>query len=104
MKDGGSALAKGGLHRCGRDDYPKRERRKRMNFIRFDDLMVNLERVTAVKIRRNTNDGSFRNKKDYPYAAELYGGGKPFTVHLTEKMMEEFNRQIVPKDLNGERG
>jgi hypothetical protein len=76
-----------------------------MNFVKFDELMVNFDRVTAIRLRQNKNDGSFRNKDDYPYVVELdSGGGKPFTAHLTAKMAEEFNRLIAPKNLNGGRG
>ncbi|MDR1893022.1 MAG: hypothetical protein LBQ48_08455 [Oscillospiraceae bacterium] len=76
-----------------------------MNFVKFDELTVNLDRVAAYRLRQNKNDGSFRNKEDYPYVAELYGGGeKPFTIHLTEKMMAEFKQLISAKDLTGGRG
>jgi hypothetical protein len=75
-----------------------------MNFVKFDELMVNLDRVTAIRIRQNKNDGSFRNKDDYPYAVELYNGGdKPFTVHLTAKMAYELNQRIAATELNGGR-
>jgi hypothetical protein len=76
-----------------------------MNFVKFDELMINFDRVTAIRLRQNKNDGSFRNKKDYPYVAELYNSdGKPFIVHLTAKMASEFSRLIASKELDGGRG
>jgi hypothetical protein len=57
-----------------------------MNFVRFDELMVNLYRVSTVLLRQNKNDGSFHNKNDYPHVAELYDGGEdPFIVYLRRK-------------------
>jgi hypothetical protein len=75
-----------------------------MNFVKFDELMVNLDRVSAVRLRQNKNDGSYRNQEDFPYVADLFtGGGKPFTVHLTSKMAHELNRLIAATELNGGR-
>ncbi|MDR1220435.1 MAG: hypothetical protein LBK73_12610 [Treponema sp.] len=73
-----------------------------MNFVKFDELMVNLDRVSAVRLRQNKNDGSYRNQEEFPYAADLFAGcGKPFTVHLTSKMAHELNRLIAATELNG---
>jgi hypothetical protein len=75
-----------------------------VNFVKFDELMVNFDHVTAIRIRPNKNDGSFRNKNDCPFVAELYnGGGKPFTAHLTEKMAYELNRLVAATEWNGGR-
>jgi hypothetical protein len=77
---------------------------KSMNFVKFDELMVNLDRVSAVRLRQNKNDGSYRNQEEFPYVADLFtGGGKPFTVHLTSKMAHELNRLIAATELNGGR-
>jgi hypothetical protein len=72
-----------------------------MNFVRFDELMVNFDRVSAIRLRQNKNDGSFRNKDEYPYVVDLFVGenGKPFTFHLTAKMADAFKRLVVATDL-----
>ncbi|MDR1073783.1 MAG: hypothetical protein LBL45_08935 [Treponema sp.] len=73
-----------------------------MNFVKFDELMVNLDRVSAVRIRQNKNDGSYRNQNEFPYVADFFAGGeKPLTVHLTSKMANELNRLIAATELNG---
>jgi hypothetical protein len=75
-----------------------------MNFVKFDELMVNLDRVSAVRLRKNKNDGSYRNQGEFPYVADVYAGaGKAFTVHLTSKMVHELNRLIEATELNGGR-
>ncbi|MDR1218673.1 MAG: hypothetical protein LBK73_03575 [Treponema sp.] len=75
-----------------------------MNFVKFDELMVNLDRVSAIRLRQNKNDGSYRNQEEFPYIADLFAGGdKPFTVHLTSKMANELNRFIAATELNGGR-
>jgi hypothetical protein len=75
-----------------------------MKFVKFDELMVNLDRVSAVRLRKNKNDGSFRNQAEFPYVADLFtGGSKPFTVHLTSKMAQELTRLIAATELNGVR-
>jgi hypothetical protein len=73
-----------------------------MKFVKFDELMVNLDRVSAVRLRQNKNDGSYRNQEEFPYVADLFAeGDKPFTVHLTSKMAHELNRLIAATELNG---
>jgi hypothetical protein len=74
-----------------------------MNFVKFDELMINFDLVSAIRLRQNKNDGSFRNKDDYPYVADLFtgGNGKPFTIHLTTKMTDAFKRLVASQDLSG---
>ena len=74
-----------------------------MNFVRFDELTINFDCVTAIRLRQNKNGGSYRNKDDYPVVADIFvsGSGKPFTIHLTNKMADEFNRHISAKPLGG---
>jgi hypothetical protein len=73
-----------------------------MKFVKFDELMVNLDRVSAVRIRQNKNDGSYRNQAEFPYVVDLFtGGDKPFTVHLTSKRAHELNRLIAATELIG---
>jgi hypothetical protein len=63
--------------------------------------MVNLDLVSAVRIRQNKNDGSYWNQEKFPYVIDLFAGGdKPFTVHLTSEMAHELNRLIAATELN----
>ena len=64
-----------------------------MNFL-FDDedeLCINPAQITAVKFKRNKNDGSFKNSRDYPFVADVHVAGreKPFTVFLTHEKKQE---------------
>jgi hypothetical protein len=74
-----------------------------MTFIQFDEeLAINIDRVCAVKIRRNRNDGSYRNNADYPFIADIFvaGHGKPFTVHLTEYRVKALREHLHAKPLD----
>ena len=64
-----------------------------MNFI-FDDedeLFISPVQITAVKFKRNKNDGSFKNREEYPFVADVHvvGREKPFTVFLTREKKQE---------------
>ena len=74
-----------------------------MNFVRFGELTINFDRVTAIRFWQNKNDGSYRNKDDYPVSADIFvsGSGKPFIIHLTNQMADELKRLVSAKPLYG---
>jgi hypothetical protein len=74
-----------------------------MNFVMFDELGVNFDKVSVIRLRQNQNDGSFRNMREFPFIVDLYtsGNSKPFTVHLTSHMKEELAKIVQVKNLEG---
>jgi hypothetical protein len=49
-----------------------------------DGFAISTAQITAVRIKANKNDGSFKNNRDYPVVADVHVSGreKPFTVYL----------------------
>jgi hypothetical protein len=68
-----------------------------------DGLAINMANITAIKIKPNKNDGSFKNNMSYPYVADVHVSGreKPFTVYLTREKEAEVSQFIKNKG-NGE--
>jgi hypothetical protein len=69
-----------------------------MKFLIDDEgLAINTALITAVKIKQNKNDGTFKNNRGYPFVADIHVSGgreKPFTVFLTEKQERELSQFV----------
>jgi hypothetical protein len=59
-----------------------------------EGLAINTAQITAVKIKANKNDGTFKNNRDYPFVADVHVSGKekPFTIFLTERQESELSQ------------
>jgi hypothetical protein len=68
-----------------------------MNFLTDDDgFAINTAQITAVRIKANKNDGTFKHKKEYPFVAIVHVAGreKPFAVYLTKSHERELSRFV----------
>ena len=68
-----------------------------MKFLTDDDgLSINPAQITAVKFKTNKNDGSFKNKREYPVVADIHVAGreKPFVFFLTARQERELSRFV----------
>ena len=68
---------------------------KNMKFLTDDDgLAISIDRIIAIKIKENKNDGSFKNRKEYPFVADVHveGREKPFTIYLSESQNQELSQ------------
>jgi hypothetical protein len=65
-----------------------------------DGFGINTAQITAVKIKTNKNDGSFKNNREYPFFADVYVSGreKPFAVYLTERQEAELSRFMKERE------
>jgi hypothetical protein len=59
-----------------------------------EGIAINTALMTAVKIKQNKNDGSFKNNREYPFVADVHVSGreKPFTTYLTESQSKELTQ------------
>jgi hypothetical protein len=66
-----------------------------------DGFSVSAAHITAVRIKTNRNDGSFKNRREYPFVADVYvsGRGKPFSIYLTAGRASELS--LFVKEDNG---
>ena len=72
-----------------------------MKFLADDEgLAINIAQITAVKIKTNKNDGTYKNKRVYPFVADVFvvGREKPFTIYLTEARERELSRFMNGKE------
>jgi hypothetical protein len=56
-----------------------------------DGLVINMSHITAVRFKKNKNDGSYKNQRDYQCVADVHVSGreKPFTIYITTKQKTE---------------
>jgi hypothetical protein len=68
-----------------------------------DGLAINTAQITAVKIKTNKNDGSFKNNREYPFVADVHVSGreKPFTIYLTDRQEAELSRFMKEREGSG---
>jgi hypothetical protein len=72
-----------------------------MKFLTDDDgFSINTAQITAVKIKTNKNDGTFKNSRKYPFVADVHviGREKPFTIYLTEGRKTELSRFMKDRE------
>ena len=68
-----------------------------MKFLTDDEgLAINVSQITAIKIKPNKNDGSYKNSRDYPFVADVHVSGKdkPFTIFLTGTQERELSQFV----------
>jgi hypothetical protein len=73
-----------------------------MKFLTDDEgFAINAAQITAVRIKANKNDGTYKNNQDYPFVADVHVAGreKPFTIYLTEVQERELSQFV--KDRGG---
>ncbi|MDR1626994.1 MAG: hypothetical protein LBT33_10695 [Spirochaetia bacterium] len=68
-----------------------------------EGFAVNTAQMTAVRIKTNKNDGSFKNNRDYPFVADVHVSGreKPFTVFLTQGQGAELSLFVKEREMEG---
>ena len=74
-----------------------------MKFLTDDEgLVINVALITAVRFKANNNDGSYKNKTEYPHVADVHVSGKekPFTIYLTGPQKAELSLFIKSEESN----
>ena len=68
-----------------------------------DGFAINTAQITAVKIKTNANDGSFKNNRDYPFVADVHilYREKPFTIFLTKEQETELSLLFKEREGGG---
>jgi len=72
-----------------------------MKFLCDDEgLAINTAQITAVKIKQNKNDGTFKNGEEYPFVADVHVlyREKPFTIYLTREKERELSQFMKNKE------
>ena len=65
-----------------------------------EGFAISTAQITAVKIKANKNDGSFKNKRDYPFVSDVHVAGreKPFTIYLTGRQEAELSLFVKERE------
>ena len=66
-----------------------------MKFLTDDEgLSVNTAQITAVRIKPNKNDGTFKHYREYPVVVDVHvlDREKPFTMYLSSKQEKELSK------------